>query len=139
MNSAFFAVHSFYFKGKTFQLNFGQCNLLSAMWRVTSGMWHVQTSNMWNIMYNSLETLLWQICFFLITLFWIYIQNPHHHLLVGQNKHLAGAKYVWRQTPHHVASTSIRGWNLYPNREDLIQKPGRICLIWKIVSLTPLN
>ena len=47
----FVAFHSFNFEGKTFQLNFGQCSLLSAMWHVTSVMWYIQTSDIWNIMY----------------------------------------------------------------------------------------
>ena len=66
----------------------------------------------------------------------LYPKSPHHHLLVGQ-KPLLKPKYVWRQTTHIVASTSIRGWNLYPNRDDLIQQRVRTCLIWKIVLLRP--
>ena len=96
----FVTVHSFNFKGKIFQLEFGQCNLLLAMWHVISVMSHVQTSNMWNIIYY--RDIL-NICL-LVSLFWIYIQKP-----------LLKPKYVWGQTPHLVASTSIRGWNLYPN------------------------
>ena len=70
-----------------------------------------------------------------ITLFLIYIQNPPTTTSLMDKKPLLKPKYVWRQTPHHVASTGIRGWNLYPNREDLVKKPDRTCLIWKIVLL----
>ena len=126
------AVHSSNFKGKTFQLNFGQCNLLSAMWRVTSFMWHVQTSNMWNIIYYRDVLHI----FPLITLFWIYITNSPTTTSMLDKKNLLKPKYDWTQTPHLVASTNIRGWNLYPNRDDKnIQKYDRTCLIWKIVWL----
>ena len=66
----------------------------------------------------------------------LYAKSPHHHLPVGQ-KPLLKHKYVWTQTQHHVASTSIRGWNMHPNIEDFIRKPDKTCLIWKIVSLIP--
>ena len=52
-------------------------------------------------------------------------------------KTLLTPKYVWRQTWRQGACTSIRRWNLYANREDLIQKPDRTCLICKIDSLWP--
>ena len=77
----FVAVHSFNFKGKTFQLNFGQCSLLSAMGCMTSVMWHVQTSDMWNIMYY--RDIL-QICLFNHPVLNLYPKSPWHHLLVGQ-------------------------------------------------------
>ena len=53
-------------------------------------------------------------------------------------KNLAEAQICLEtNSTQYVASTSIKGWNLYLKREELIQKPDRTCLIWKIVLLTP--
>ena len=50
----FVEVHKFFFGGKTFQLNFGQCILLLAMWHMTSVIYMCTRPDKWHVKYNVL-------------------------------------------------------------------------------------
>ena len=99
---------------------FWRDNVLAEFWprqfyicNVKCDICYVTRPDKWHVKYNVFIETYYKSVFLNHPVLNLYSKSPHHHLLVGQKPSLK-PKYIWRQTPRHVAFTNVRGGTYFP-------------------------